>query len=129
MSSNAVKWGGVAGVAAAVLLILSAVLNQLIPAEGIVDVAFGEARPRCRTGQRQPIELAEFGGVGFVVGDLHPLHEVLRTDIFARRRAAEESRSDRHGGSEKRVEARRAGAVSDIDDNAQHVERGTVAQK
>jgi hypothetical protein len=37
MSSNTVKWGGVAGLAAAVLLILSAVLNQLMPAEGIVD--------------------------------------------------------------------------------------------
>jgi hypothetical protein len=39
MSSNTVKWGGVAGLAAAVLLILSAVLNQLMPAEGIVDTA------------------------------------------------------------------------------------------
>jgi hypothetical protein len=39
MSSKAVKWGGAAGLAAAVLLILSAVLNQLMPAEGIVDTA------------------------------------------------------------------------------------------
>ena len=37
MSSSTVKWGGVAGVIAAALLILSAVLDQLAPSEGIVD--------------------------------------------------------------------------------------------
>ena len=37
MSSTMVKWGGAAGIAAAGLLILSALLNQLSPGEGIVD--------------------------------------------------------------------------------------------
>ena len=37
MPSTMVKWGGAAGIAAAGLLILSALLNQLSPGEGIVD--------------------------------------------------------------------------------------------
>jgi hypothetical protein len=37
MSSRAVKWGGLAGLAAAVLFVLAAILNQVAPIEGIVD--------------------------------------------------------------------------------------------
>jgi hypothetical protein len=37
MSPSVVKWGGVAGLGAAALLILSAILNQLTPGDAIVD--------------------------------------------------------------------------------------------
>jgi hypothetical protein len=37
MSSNVVRAGGLAGIAAAVLFILSAIIEQVAPAEGIVD--------------------------------------------------------------------------------------------
>jgi hypothetical protein len=66
MSSDAVKWGGVAGVAAAVLLILSAVLNQLTPAEGIVDTP-GEYLDRA------VVVLAYIGVIVAVLG-IHALH-------------------------------------------------------
>lgn len=66
MSSNAVKWGGVAGVAAAVLLILSAVLNQLIPAEGIVDTPSEYL-------DRAVVVLAYIGVIVAVLG-IHALH-------------------------------------------------------
>src|SRR5688500_13296857 len=66
MSSNAVKWGGVAGLAAAVLLILSAVLHQLIPPEGIVDTA-GEYL------DRTVVVVAYIGVIVAVLG-IHALH-------------------------------------------------------
>lgn len=37
MSSSVVKWGGGAGILAAALLVLSAIINQIAPVEGIVD--------------------------------------------------------------------------------------------
>jgi len=39
MPSSVVKWGGLAGLAAGVLLILSAILNQAVPVEGVVDTS------------------------------------------------------------------------------------------
>jgi hypothetical protein len=39
MPSSVVKWGGLAGLAAGVLLILSAILNQVAPVEGVVDTS------------------------------------------------------------------------------------------
>jgi hypothetical protein len=66
MSSNAVKWGGVAGVVAAALMVLLAILNQFAPSEGIVDT---------------PVEYFDRGvlvvayiGVIVAVGGIHGLH-------------------------------------------------------
>jgi hypothetical protein len=39
MSSKVVKWGGGAGILAAALLVLSAIINQIAPIEGIVDTS------------------------------------------------------------------------------------------
>jgi hypothetical protein len=39
MSSRVVKWGGGAGILAAALLILSAIIYQIAPGEGIVDTS------------------------------------------------------------------------------------------
>lgn len=39
MSSKVVKWGGGAGILAAALLVLSAIINQIAPVEGIVDTS------------------------------------------------------------------------------------------
>jgi hypothetical protein len=39
MSSSIVKWGGGAGIVAAALLVLSAIINQIAPVEGIVDTS------------------------------------------------------------------------------------------
>jgi len=39
MSSNVVKWGGRAGILAAALLVLTAIINQIAPVEGIVDTS------------------------------------------------------------------------------------------
>jgi hypothetical protein len=39
MSSSVVKWGAAAGILAAALLVLSAIINQIAPIEGIVDTS------------------------------------------------------------------------------------------
>jgi hypothetical protein len=66
MSSTMVKWGGAGGLAAAALLILSALLNQLLPGEGIVDTPTEYL-------YRAVVVLAYVGVIIAVLG-IHSLH-------------------------------------------------------
>jgi len=66
MSSSVVKWGGLAGLAAAMLLILSAILNQVAPVEGVVDTTNEYI-------YRAVVVLAYIGIIIAVVG-IHALH-------------------------------------------------------
>ena len=67
MSSNVVKAGGLAGVAAAALLILSAIVEQVAPAEGIVDTGSEYL-------DRAVVILAYIAVIGAVLG-IHALHK------------------------------------------------------
>ena len=67
MSSNVVKAGGLAGVAAAGLFILSAIVEQVAPAEGIVDTGSEYL-------DRTMVILAYIAVIGAVLG-IHALHK------------------------------------------------------
>jgi hypothetical protein len=66
MPSSVVKWGGLAGLAAGVLLILSAILNQVAPVEGVVDTSSEYI-------YRAIAVLAYIGIIAAVLG-IHALH-------------------------------------------------------
>ncbi|HZA30324.1 MAG TPA: hypothetical protein VE462_02270 [Propionibacteriaceae bacterium] len=66
MSSSVVKWGGLAGLATAILLILSAILNQVAPVEGVVDTTNEYI-------YRAIVVLAYIGIIVAVLG-IHALH-------------------------------------------------------
>src|SRR5687767_7005466 len=55
------------------------------PGERIVDPALRGTRSRCRARQGKTAKVAKFHLVGFVVGELHPLDEMLRADILTHR--------------------------------------------
>jgi hypothetical protein len=65
MSQNVVKWGGLAGVVAAVLFVLSTILGQLAPLQRVYD-SFSEYL-------HQVIVLAAYAGVMVTILGLHAL--------------------------------------------------------
>ena len=63
---SSVKWGGVAGVVAATLLILSAIINQLNPIQGVYDSAASYVY--------SAVVVVAYTGVIFAVLGIHALH-------------------------------------------------------